>query len=79
MTRLLIAAAAFSALAGGAVAQPAYDSSQGAPPSDYPTCTHRGQDRCMQRGGGHMHGKHMGGKHMGAKKGTRSSADGERG
>jgi hypothetical protein len=88
MKRLLIAAAALTAMAGAAAAQPAYDSSQGGPPSDYPRCTHKGQDRCMAGGG---HGHHMvakqksdngakpaakGGK--GAKSG-KSSSDGERG
>ena len=58
MKRVLIAAAAFAAMAGAAAAQPAYDSSQGSPPSDYPACTHKGQDRCMT---GHMRGHHMAG------------------
>jgi hypothetical protein len=78
MKRLLIAAA-FTALAGAAVAQPAYDPSQGSPPSDYPRCTHKGQDRCMS-GGHRMAGHH----HHGDKgdkggKGGKSSSDGERG
>jgi len=73
MMRLLIAAAAFTALAGAAAAQPAYTESQGGPPSEYPVCTHKGQDRCVQRGGkGHHH-------HKDAKKGGHSSTDGERG
>jgi hypothetical protein len=86
MKRVLIAAVALAAMAGAAAAQPAYDSSQGGPPSDYPRCTHKGQDRCMS-GGGHMKGHHMGGHHMskgdkdkGDKgKGGKSSSDGERG
>ena len=82
MKRLLIAAAAFTAMAGAAAAQPAYDSSQGGPPSDYPRCTHKGQDRCMA--GGHMAGHHMAGHHKADKgdkgaKGGKSSTDGERG
>jgi hypothetical protein len=80
MTRLLIAAAAFTALAGAAMAQPAYDASQGSPPSDYPACTHKGQDRCVSgmRRGHHAH-------HAAAAKGDKaapkgkSSTDGERG
>jgi hypothetical protein len=74
MKRLLIAAAALSALAGAAMAQPAYDPSQGQAPSDYPKCTHKGQDRCVTGGrmsGGHAH-HHKGGK-------GHSSTDGERG
>ena len=27
----------------------------GSPPSDYPPCTHKGQDRCVARGGGEGH------------------------
>jgi hypothetical protein len=80
MKRVLIAAAALTALAGAAVAQPAYDSSQGSPPSDYPPCTHKGQDRCVA--GGHMHGHHMAGHHAKSDKGAKggkSSSDGERG
>ncbi len=81
MKRLLIATAALSALAGAALAQPAYDSSQGQAPSDYPRCTHKGQDRCMA--GGHMGGHHMHMKmhHKADKdaKDTKSSKDGERG
>lgn len=52
MKRLLIAAA-LTAMATAAAAQPAYTSSQGGPPSDYPRCTHRGQDRCVNHGWGH--------------------------
>ena len=48
MKRLLIVTAAISALATAAAAQPAYNGSQGPPPQDYPVCTHRGQDRCIQ-------------------------------
>ena len=74
MKRLLIAAAAFAALAGAATAQPAWDESQGQPPSDYPPCTHPGQDRCVT---GHMAGHH-GHHHHGGHKG-KDSSDGERG
>ncbi len=56
MKRLLIATVALSALAGAAFAQPAYHPAAGGPPSDYPMCTHRGQDRCQQRGPGGWHG-----------------------
>ena len=77
MKRILIAAAAFTALAGAAVAQPAYDPSQGAAPSDYPPCTHPGQDRCVTGGHHHMAGHHKG--HPGKGKGGKSSSDGERG
>lgn len=78
MMRLLIAAAAFTALAGAAAAQPAYSESQGAPPEKYPPCTHKGQDRCVQHGGKGHH--HMAGhKHMGHKSSAKSSTDGERG
>jgi hypothetical protein len=77
MKRVLIAAAAFTALAGAALAQPAYDPSQGTAPSDYPPCTHKGQDRCMT---GHMKGHHSGGHHQAkGEKGGKSSTDGERG
>ena len=76
MKRVLIAAAAFAALAGAAVAQPAYDSSQGSPPSDYPPCTHPGQDRCVA---GHMKGHHGHHKAEKGEKGSKSSTDGERG
>ncbi len=81
MTRLLIAATAAFALAGAAAAQPAYDSSQGAAPGDYPRCTQPGQDRCVA-GGRHMAGKPMmkGKMHHARKAGpTKSSKDGERG
>ena len=81
MKRLLIAAAAITAMAGAAAAQPAYDSGQGGPPSDYPVCKHKGQDRCMAHGG--MHGHHMAGHHHHDHdkdaKGGKSSTDGERG
>ncbi len=60
MKRLLIATAALAALAGAAFAQPAYDPAAGGPPSDYPMCTHRGQDRCQQHGHGGYHGDHGG-------------------
>ena len=56
MKRLLIATAALSALAGASFAQPAYHPAAGAPPSDYPLCTHHGQGRCQQRGPGGWHG-----------------------
>ena len=79
MKRLLIATAAFTALAGAAAAQPAYDPGQGQPPSDYPPCTQPGQDRCVA-GGHHMHGHHMH-MHMNrhGKDKSASSKDGERG
>jgi hypothetical protein len=80
MKRVLIAAVAFAAMAGAAAAQPAWDASQGNAPSDYPPCTHPGQDRCMT---GHMHGHHKGhagkGAEKGGEKGGKSSTDGERG
>jgi hypothetical protein len=66
MKKLLIATAAFAAIGFAASAQPAYDPGQGAAPSDYPTCSHPGQDRCVQgkmHGGGHHHGHHHGAKH----------------
>jgi hypothetical protein len=82
MKRILIAAAALTAMAGAAMAQPAYDSSQGSPPSDYPRCTHKGQDRCVSGG----HARHTASHHKASKaKGTgdggggKSSSDGERG
>jgi hypothetical protein len=81
MKRILIAAAAFAAMAGAAMAQPAYDSSQGSPPDNYPPCTHKGQDRCVSGG----HARHMAGHHKASKAkggesgGGKSSTDGERG
>jgi len=79
MKRLLIATAAFTALAGAALAQPAYDPSLGPNPSDYPPCDHPDQDRCVA-GGHHMHGHHMHMKmHHHADKDAKSSHDGERG
>ncbi len=81
MKRILFAAAAFSALACAATAQPAYDG-QSTAPSDYPPCTQPGQDRCMAGGGGggrHMHMKHMHMKHMKGHHEAKSSKDGERG
>jgi hypothetical protein len=77
MKHLLIATAAFAALAGAAVAQPASDPNQGQPPSDYPPCTQPGQDRCVA-GGHHMRGHHMHMKRHDKDKGA-SSKDGERG
>jgi hypothetical protein len=81
MKRILIAAVAFAGMTGAAMAQPAYDSSQGSPPSDYPACTQKGQDRCVA--GGHMKGHHMAAHHHADKdkggKGGKSSTDGERG
>lgn len=80
MTRVLIAAAALSALAGAALAQPAYENGQGAAPSNYPLCTHKGQDRCTQHGKGGWHGGGGGHhNHHAAAKAVHSSADGERG
>lgn len=73
MKRILIAAAAFAALAGAAAAQPAYDPNQGgSPPSDYPPCTHPGQDRCVAGMHGHHHHHH-------GKDKAKTSSDGERG
>ncbi len=76
MKRLLIATLALSALSGAAWAQSAYTPGDGPPPDEYPMCTHRGQDRCMQprewyrhhREHRHHHGDH-----------GHSSTDGERG
>ena len=85
MKSLLIAAAAAFALAGAASAQPAYDSSQGAAPSEYPVCSKPGQDRCMQHGAAHKAGvphHHKGDHHKGKGKGAKggqTSKDGERG
>jgi hypothetical protein len=80
MIRVLIAAAALSALAGAAVAQPAYSTSQGTAPSSYPLCTHKGQDRCTQHGKGGWHGGgHHGHKSAPAAGKGHSSTDGERG
>ena len=80
MKILLIGAAAAFALVGAASAQPAYDSSQGAAPSDYPICSKPGQDRCMQHGAAHKAGvahHHRGDHHKG--KGGKTTKDGERG
>ena len=87
MKRLLIAAAALSALAGAAVAQPAYHPDQGGPPSSYPPCSHHGEDRCAQHGGwghhgdwGHRHHGDWGHRHHHHHMhGGHSSTDGERG
>ncbi len=82
MKRLLIAVAAFSAMAAAAAAQPAYDPSQGAAPSDYPRCSHRGQDRCSNHGWSHHKGSMKMMKHMHHRKGGKShhsTTDGERG
>jgi len=78
MKRILIAAAALSALAGAAVAQPAYHG-QGGPPPAYPPCSHPGQDRCAQHGWGGWHGEghHGWGHHWHHH--HHSSTDGERG
>ena len=94
MKRILIAAAALSALAGAAMAQPAYRG-QGGPPPEYPPCSHPGQDRCVQHGWGGWHGgeghwghHHGWGHHDGDGDGDgdhhwrhhhHSSTDGERG
>ena len=87
MKSILIAAAALSALAGAAVAQPAYHG-QGAPPPAYPFCSHPHQDRCVQHGDGGWHGggwghHHDWGHHHGWGGHWRhhhhSSTDGERG
>ena len=84
MKTLLIGAAAAFALVGAASAQPAYDSSQGAAPSDYPVCSKPGQDRCMQHGAAHKAGvahSHKGDHHKGKGKGKggKTTKDGERG
>ena len=78
MKRILIAAAALSALAGAAMAQPAYHG-QGGPPPEYPPCSHPGQDRCVQHGWGGWHGggHHGWGGHW--RHHHHSSTDGERG
>jgi len=77
MKRILIAAAAFSALAGAAAAQPAWHPAEGGPPPQYPPCTHPHEDRCVQHGGW------GGGWHAGWTHHWRyhhhSSTDGERG
>ena len=82
MKRILITAAAFAALATAAAAQPAYDGAS-QPPANYPPCTHKGQDRCMQHGGMHHHMMKPGaGKtapDKGKPAGGKSSTDGERG
>ena len=80
MKRLLIAAAALSAIAGAASAQPAWHAGAGGPPQDYPACSHPHQDRCAQHGGWRHHhdaddgdtGHHWRHHHH-------SSTDGERG
>ena len=82
MKRLLIAAAALTAVAGVASAQPAYDSSQGSAPADYPHCTQPGQDRCIAGAGGrHMHMNAPKAMHHHAAKpaSKKTSKDGERG
>jgi hypothetical protein len=88
MKRMLIIAAAVSALAGAAMAQDAYTASQGAAPSDYPPCTKAGQDRCTQGGhmGGHKMAGHMKGHHHMAKaakdadsSGTAGAPEGKKG
>ncbi|HEY5410008.1 MAG TPA: hypothetical protein VIJ94_04700 [Caulobacteraceae bacterium] len=91
MKRMLIAAAALSAFAGAAVAQPAFHRGEGGPPPAYPACSHPHEDRCAQHGGGGWHGgggyhRHWGHEHWGhAGWGHRwhhhhhSSTDGERG
>ncbi len=79
MKRLLIATVALTALAGAALAQPAYDASQGSGPETYPPCTHRGQDRCIQHGGHHAKAAHAAKPATAPKAKTKSSTDGERG
>jgi len=81
MKRFLIAAAALTAMAGAAAAQPAFDPSKGDPPSEYPPCTQPGQDRCVV--GGHHMAHHVvahrkGSEGKGGSSG-KSSTDGERG
>jgi hypothetical protein len=44
----------------------------GSPPSDYPPCTHKGQDRCVARGGGGE--GHKAAHHHKAKKADAASA-----
>jgi hypothetical protein len=86
MKRVLIAAAALSALScvalgGAALGQSAYTKGDGAAPASYPLCTHKGEDRCTQHGKGGWHGGAGGGHHHrhAAAKAGHSSADGERG
>ena len=79
MKRLLVAAAALSALAGAAVAQPAYDASQGPAPSEYPKCTKPGQDRCVAGGQHRMRHKARKAPKAAPKGGASTSRDGERG
>ncbi len=60
------------------------DTPPGSPPATYPICTHKGEDRCMQRGGAHEeaegskmhHKKHMmhAKKHMKATKSDTTAA-----
>jgi len=63
MKRMLIAAVTLSAIAGAAVAQPAWHARAGGPPQEYPPCSHPHQDRCVQHGMGGWHGG--GGHHDG--------------
>ena len=80
MKRMLIAAAALSAMAGAAMAQPAWHRGDGGPPPQYPPCTHPHQDRCAQHGWGGWHGDGDGGEvghHW--RHHHHSSTDGERG
>jgi len=72
MKTLFLAAALFAATATAAFAQPAYDASQGPAPSDYPVCSHHGQDRCVQP-------KHAEHRHHGKKHAEKEAAKGERG
>ena len=73
MKKLLIATAAFAAIGAAASAQPAYDSGQGAAPSDYPACSHKGQDRCLES---KMHGGHHRHHHAAMKHDDKDSKDG---
>ena len=83
MKSLLIATAVAFAFSGAALAQPAYDASQGAAPTEYPKCTKPGQDRCVSSGhmakgkAGHHKMRHK--AHKAAAKGGATSRDGERG
>ena len=81
MKRMLIAAAALSALAGAAVAQPAFHRGEGGPPAAYPPCTHHREDRCAQHGWGGWHGdgEHHWGGGLRWHRHHHSSTDGERG
>ncbi len=56
MKSVLVIAAAFSALAGAALAQPAWHPAEGGPPPGYPPCVAHHEDRCQQHWGGGYEG-----------------------